>query len=78
MFPLLLILKDPNATQWTNTTLCGVTGYPSYNNRIPIVVDTSIQLFAKYMNAISSSLVFDFDHAVAIIPPLYLFIYIKK
>jgi hypothetical protein len=61
--------KEPSITQWTNTTLCGVPGYSSFGSAIPIMNSCSLSNFQNYMNSISSSLPFTFDHAVAIIPP---------
>jgi len=65
----MILIKDPKVTQWTNTTLCGVPGYPTRNSRIPILNGCCLNSFQSYMNSISSSLPFSFDHAVAVIPP---------
>ena len=62
-------MKDPKVTRWTNTTLCGVTNYTNYASRIPILNNCSLTAFKNYMNSINSSLPFNFDHAVAVIPP---------
>ncbi len=62
-------MKDPIFTQWTNTTLCGVPGYPIYGSKKTILNNCSLNAFQNYMNSISSSLPFTFDHAVTIIPP---------
>ena len=62
-------VKDPSKTQWTNTTLCGVDGYPTYNGRTPILSTCSLSTFSNFMNTISSSLPFSFDYAIAIMSP---------
>ncbi len=49
--------------------MCAVPGNATYNHRIPILNNCSLNAFQNYMNSISSVLPFTFDHAVAIIPP---------
>ena len=43
----------------------------NYGSKIPILNNCCLSEFSKYMNAISRNLSFNFDHAVAIIPPTY-------
>lgn len=61
--------QDPTVTQWTNVSLCGVPGIPTYLGRTPLLNNCTAIYFGNYMNNIASSLPFSFDHAVAIIPP---------
>ena len=68
---IIKIIKDPSITQWTNATLCRVKGYSTYASRIPILNNCSLAVFQNYMNSIASTLPFSFDHAVAIIPQVY-------
>ena len=66
-----LLFKEPKNTQWTNATFCAVAGYPTYNGKTPIVTSCSLGAFTNYMNSISSSLPFDYDHAVGVLAPSY-------
>ena len=62
-----ILCQDPLITQWTNTTLCSVAGYPTYNGKTPILNNCVLTTFKNYMNSIAQKLPFTFDHAVAVL-----------
>jgi hypothetical protein len=62
---LVLSLKDPQDTPWTNASLVSVLGYPTYGSKPTADAKTSASLFAQAMK--NMVLNFEFDYAAAII-----------
>ncbi len=56
-------MKEPEDTPWTNATLVGVTGFPTYKEKPTANAKTSASLFAQTMN--NMVLDFEFDYAAA-------------
>ncbi len=62
---MVLSLKDPKDTPWTNASLVSVPGYPTYGSKPTADAKKSTSLFAQTMN--NMVLNFEFDYAAAII-----------
>ena len=66
----VLILNDGSLTPWTNQSLCGVPGVTYYNknpaNKLAILSNASVLLFAQTINNMSASFNFKFDYAVGV------------
>ena len=59
----VLILADPADTPWTNTTLCGVPGVPTFKSRSTILANLSATAFANAMNSMNLNI--SYDYAIA-------------
>lgn len=60
----LLVLPNPADTQWTNSSLVSVPGFPYYNNLSTCVNDVSVRLFANTMSTLKLNISFDYAAAI--------------